>query len=350
MNIDLLKNVYGFQKAAQKILGKESFEYLDSGADDGLTYQRNMDIFKQLQIKPRRLMDVSKIDMSVKFFGKAYRTPIMLAPVGLQDRFHPEAELATARAAKKSGHLMIASTVSKSSITEIGQVFDGEQKPWFQLYPTDDLEFREKLIKRAEAAGCTALVLTIDVPVLGNREYHGQKLQTAIDKGSQGMGNLSTMPEGVSFLDPAMAWRSIPWLKVRTKMRIFLKGIMCKEDARLAIEHGVDGIIVSNHGGRQLESNLSTMEVLEEVVEIVNGRIPILLDGGIRRGTDIFKALALGAKAVCLGRPYIYGLSVAGEEGVSRVLEILESELKRNMQLAGVRSLEELTPAAVKWI
>jgi len=323
---------------------------LDGGADDNHTVIRNLTIFQNLQIRRRCLVDVSKIDMSIKLFGQTYRTPIILGPVGLQRLFHKEAELATARAADKSGHLMIASTFSNESIGRIAGNIKGNLHPWFQLYPTTNLEYREKLVKEAQAAGCKALVLSVDTPVLGNRENHADKLRYSIQNHSSKLGNLVNIPAGTSFLDSSLTWRSISWLKVRTSMKILLKGVMTAEDARLAVEHGVDGLIVSNHGGRQLESNISPIECLEEIVQAVKGRIPVLLDGGIRRGSDIFKALALGAKGVCLGRAYIYGLSVEGEAGVVRILEILEEELHRNMQLAGVPSLNQLSGDFVKWI
>ncbi|MEM6801171.1 MAG: alpha-hydroxy acid oxidase [Bacteroidota bacterium] len=349
-NLDLLKNVKDYQEASQRTLNQESFEYLESAVEDKLTSKRNRSIFQQVQIRPRRLINVSEIDMSVRMFGQSYRTPIILSPIGLQKQFYPEGELATARAADAAGHLMIVATTSHASIEDINKQIKGNHRPWFQLYPSNDLEFRQKLVKRVEAAGCSALLLSVDTPVLGNREMHGDRLKNKIDRQNFLLGNLKTMPQEVSYLDPSLAWRSIPWLKVNTSMKIFLKGIMTGEDARLAVEHGVDGVIVSNQGGRQLESNLSTLEVLEEVLEAVKGRIPVILEGGIRRGTDIFKALALGAKAICIGRPYIYGLSVGGEEGVKQVLGILESELKRNMQLAGVTSLKDLNKDFVRWI
>lgn len=350
MNFESLKNVHHFQAAAHKILNKESIAYLEGGADDNYTLKRNVSIFQKLQIRPRRLVDVSRIDMSIRMFGKTYETPFILGPVGLQRLFHREAELATAKAADKNRTLMISSTTSNESIGAISNAFGGETKPWFQLYPTSDLTFREKLVKDAEAAGCKALVLTVDMPVLGNRESHVDQLKYSLHHQNSRMGNLASIPEGESFLDPSLTWRVISWLKVRTSMKILLKGIMTAEDARLAVENGIDGIIVSNHGGRQLECNMSPLECLEAVVEIVKGRIPVIMDGGIRRGTDVFKALALGAKAVCLGRAYIYGLSVGGEAGVSRVLEILEKELFMAMQLAGVPAIKDMNENTVKWI
>jgi len=350
MSFESLKNVEDFQAASHKILNKESTAYLDGGADDNQTVSRNRSIFQQVQIRPRFMVDVSKIDMSVRMYGQTYKTPFVLGPVGLQRLFHKEAELATARAADKSGTLMIASTISNESIGTIAETFQGEIPPWFQLYPTSDLVFREKLVKEAQAAGCKAMVLTVDTPVLGNRESHVEQLKYSINHQNNRLGNLANIPEGESFLDPSLTWRSISWLKVRTSMKILIKGILTAEDARLAVENGVDGIIVSNHGGRQLESNLSPLECLEDIVDIVKGRIPILIDGGFRRGSDVFKALALGAKAVCLGRAYIYGLNVGGEEGVARVLNLLEEELHLTMQLAGVSSLKDLKRGAVKWI
>lgn len=341
MDLSNFKSINDLKKIAGKKLNAQAFDYLVAGAEDSRTLYRNITAYSDYQIRPRRLIDVSKIDMSIDLFGQKWSSPILLSPVGVQALFHPEGEIATAKAAYQKKHLMIASTVSNFSYQEIAANF--EIKPWFQLYPTTNLQARKTLIKKAAENGCEVIVLTIDIPIVGNREKHAKMLIDNVHGRSGTMGNLDgLLNQDDIFHDLSMTWDIIPWIRSQTSMKLILKGIFTYEDALLATQYGVDGIIVSNHGGRQLESDMSTIEVLPEILNAVDGKIPVLIDGGIRRGTDIIKALAMGAKAVCIGRPYIYGLAAFGQLGVERVLEIFREELERNMRLTGVTKIAQL--------
>jgi isopentenyl diphosphate isomerase/L-lactate dehydrogenase-like FMN-dependent dehydrogenase len=213
---------------------------------------------------------------------------------------------------------------------------------WFQLYPTTNRQITEGLLRRAESAGCEVVALTIDTPVLGNRERHGTKLAAMLESGELPLGNYEGLGEFENEFDPTMTWDMVGWLHDHCDMRVVLKGVVTAEDAELAVAHGADGLIVSNHGGRQEESDRSTIECLPEVAAAVDGACPVLIDGGFRRGTDVFKALALGADAVCIGRPYIWGLSAFGQQGVEHALDLLDAELIRIMQLAGVTTIADI--------
>lgn len=331
-----LLNIWDYKSTAQKKLSQHAYDYLVGGADDLRTFNRNIEAYQHFQIRPRRLVDVRNIDTSMELLGGKYNSPIILAPVGFQELFHPEGEIPAVKAAEAKGHLAISSTVTSKSFSEICQAV--KTPPWFQLYTTPNKKTTIRLLDKAKENGCKTIVLTIDVPVAGNREQHIHILKGNM-RDSNTLGNFEN--EDASF-DAGLTWDFIPWFRKNYDMKLFIKGILTGEDAALALEHEVDGIIISNHGGRQLESDLATIEVLEEIVQVIQNEIPILIDGGIRRGTDIFKALALGATAVCIGRPYIYGLATDGQAGVERVLEILQTELVRNMQLAGVTSIGDL--------
>jgi isopentenyl diphosphate isomerase/L-lactate dehydrogenase-like FMN-dependent dehydrogenase len=311
-------------------------EYLDGGADDMRTLDANVSRFADVGIRARRLVDVTSIDTAVDVLGEGWPSPIALAPVGYQSLFHEHAEIATARAANARSMRFIASTVSSEPIEAICEAAPGS---WFQLYPTPDRTVTAALLKRAERAGCPVVALTVDVPSLGNRGGGLDTLVGLLTEGKLRAGNFDG-PEGPLMIeDPSMDWSMIAWIREHCAMKIVLKGIVTREDARLAIEHDVDGVVVSNHGGRQEESDRSTIECLPEVVEAVAGRCAVFLDGGIQRGTDVFKALALGADAVCIGRAYVWGLAAAGEAGVGRALDLLNEELVRIMRLAGTPSI-----------
>jgi len=349
-------SVLEFEPVAKSRLPPAHYGYLASGVDDDLTLRANREAFTKIQIRPRRLVDVSSVDLSIDLFGTRWETPIVLAPVGSQMAFHPEGEVAVARAAKAKGHLQILSTMTTASVEEVTAARGAPI--WYQLYPTAKWAVTEALVRRAEAAGCPALVLTVDLPVISNRETaselarlderdcdacHERDRSTYFRVDRKPMfDGLDT--SGLRDLDaPALTWDFIDRLRSVTRMKILLKGIVTREDAKLAVERGADGIIVSNHGGRAEESARGTIDSLPEVVEAVRGRIPILIDSGFRRGTDIFKALALGADAVAIGRPYLWGLAAFGQAGVEAVLDILRKELALAMRLAGVTSIRGIT-------
>jgi 4-hydroxymandelate oxidase len=347
-------NVMDFEEAAHKALPPAHWGYMASGVDDDLTLKANMAGFKRIQLKPRRLVDVSNVDMSVELFGTKWDAPIFLCPVGGQKMFHPEGEIAVARAARGKKALQILSTVTTSSVEEVSQALG--RAPWYQLYMPNTWDAAEKMVARVEAAGCPALAWTIDL--LGGRNtetaerFRRTDTRQCMDCHTSARGGRREaeypMFKGfpVAFNPPAATWQWVDRLKKLTKMKLLLKGLDNAEDARLAREHGVDGIIVSNHGGRSTETLRATIECLPEVVAAA-GPIPVLIDGGFRRGTDVFKALALGARAVGIGRPYIYGLTAFGQEGVERVLEILQAELALTMRQCGTPSLRQISSASV---
>lgn len=333
-------DVFQIKAVARQKLDLKTWHFVMNGADDGKTMDANRVAFDAWQIRVRRLVDVSRVDTTVTVIDQELKSPIILAPVGAQQSLHPDGELATARAAGARKTPMICSTMTNYSIGEIAGTGPGPF--WFQLYPGKNRAFMQKLIDDAEAAGCRVLVLTIDGPTLGNREgerwFRGQA-----GAGSTRLGNFENFPGPRGIGDPSLNWDIVKWLRANTRMKIVLKGIVTREDAALSVRHRVDGIIVSNHGGRQEESNRGTLESLPEVLDGADGRLPVLIDGGFRRGTDVFKALGLGASAICIGRPYLWGLGAFGEEGVSRVIRILHGELRRIMQFAGTTSINAIT-------
>jgi 4-hydroxymandelate oxidase len=341
--LDEVLDVFQMQRAAQKVLDPETWHFIVNGADDLRTLDANRTAFDAWQMRVRRLIDVSKIDTSIELLGQKLPSPIVLAPVGSQQTINPEGELATMRAASVGGHLMIASTVSSSSIGEIRAA--GSAPLWFQLYASADQGLMRHLLAAAERAGCLAVALTVDSNTRGNREGERWFSRTSTRKGPPRMGNLEGYAGAPRVGDAALTWAIVDWLRANTRLPILLKGIVTREDAELAVRAHVDGLIVSNHGGRQEESGRGTLECLPEVVAAVDGRMPVLIDGGFRRGTDVFKALALGARAVCVGRPYLYGLGAYGDKGVAKVLAILDSELQRNMQFAGTITIPAITSA-----
>lgn len=349
-------SVLEFEPVAKKVLPPAHWGYLTTGVDDDLTLRANREAFTKIQIRARRLVDVSNVDLSIDLFGTRWETPIVLAPVGSLMAFHPEGEVAAARGAKAKGHLQILSTMTTASVEEVTAARGAPI--WYQLYPTAKWAVTEGLVRRAEAAGCPALVLTVDLPVISHRQTasalarlderdcsacHEQGAATYFRIGRKPMfDGLDT--SGLRDLDsPALTWDFIDRLRSLTRMKILVKGIVTREDAKLAVERGVDGIIVSNHGGRADESVRSTIETLPEIVDAAGGRVPIIIDSGFRRGTDIFKGLALGATAVAVGRPYVWGLAAFGQAGVEAVLDILRKELALAMRLAGVTSIAGIT-------
>jgi isopentenyl diphosphate isomerase/L-lactate dehydrogenase-like FMN-dependent dehydrogenase len=299
---------------------------------------------------------VSKIDTSLELFGTKFNSPIILCPLGAQKAFHPEGEIAVAKAAKARGHLQILSTVTSTGVEDV--IAARGEPVWFQLYTTSNLDVAAKLVKRAEAAGCPAVAVTVDLPA-------GRNIETALRLArtdtrtctachAPAGSALFSRPmfarldtAGLQINSSSLTWDFIKRLRDATRMKILIKGLESGQDAGLAVEHGADGIIVSNHGGRATDTGRGTLECLPDVTAAVRGRVPIILDGGVRRGTDVLKALALGATAVGIGRPYIWGLGAYGQPGVERVLELLNKELMLAMVGVGARNLREITRASI---
>jgi len=349
-------NVMDFEPAARKNIPVAHFGYLATGVDDDATVRINHEAYSKIQIRSRRLVDTSNLDTSVKLFGTRWETPIVIDPVGSLKAFHPEGEIAVARAARAKGHLQMLSTVATSSVEAVTAARGGPV--WQQLYPTNDWTVGRAIVKRAEAAGCPVIVLTLDLHDDSNRETlrrakraDKRDCKMCHAEGVSGEVRRKPMFDGLDvsrvtgFYSTDMNWDFVKRLRDATTMKVVLKGIVTKEDAQLAIEHGVEGIIVSNHGGRAEETLRPTIESLPEVLEGAGGKIPVLVDGGIRRGVDIFKALAIGASAICIGRPYVWGLGAFGQPGVEAVLGILRRELETVMHSAGTPSIERITRA-----
>ncbi|MFD1735121.1 alpha-hydroxy-acid oxidizing protein [Bacillus salitolerans] len=363
MSVLRRKHLYHFEdleSEAAKAMDPHPFSYVQSGAGHEETLQDNTRDFRKWKIRPKFLNDVSKRDLSISIFGETFDTPYFLAPIGNLGIVHPEAELAVARAAKRFNLPYIASTVTTFSLEEIAKEL-GTNPRWFQLYCSQDRNITQSFIQRAELAGYTAIVVTIDTPTAGWRtadlsnQYFPLKLGTA-------SGNYFADPVFRSsliqppekdfdtaiekqmdvFFSPSFTWEDIQFIQNVTKLPVLLKGILHPIDAQKAMEYGVDGIVVSNHGGRQLDGCISTIAALPEIIEVIQGKIPVLFDSGIRKGADAFKALALGADAVLLGRPYVYGLAVNGEEGVSEVLGHFIQDLDVSLATAGVASVNSL--------
>ncbi len=320
------------------------WDYYEGGCDDEITIQANLADFARIRLRPRMLVDVTQCDTSTSVLGLSVPLPILVAPTSMHCLANPEGECATAQGAGATGTLMIASTDATRSLEEIAQAASGPL--WFQLYIYHTLEVAARLVRRAEAAGYQAIVLTVDLPVQGNRERikrHAVPLPTPPMVAANFVGVVQDGQGRVS-----VTWETIDWLRSITWLPILLKGILTAEDALLALEHGVSGIIVSNHGGRQLDGVVTSIEALPEIVEAVAGCCEVYIDSGIRRGTDILKALALGAHAVLIGRPILWGLAVDGARGVQQVLEILHTELERAMKLAGCPTLASINRTLVK--
>jgi isopentenyl diphosphate isomerase/L-lactate dehydrogenase-like FMN-dependent dehydrogenase len=350
-------DVFDFEPVMKKNVPPAHFGYMATGVDDEMTLRANREGFRKFELRPRRLVDVSKIDMSVKLLGMKYDSPIVIAPAGSNRAFHPDAEIAVAKAAMAGNHLQILSTVATTSIED---TIEARGAPvWFQLYTTQRWQVAEGLVKRAEDAGAPAIVVTLDVKSSGKWETFVRLRRTDTrDCGSchSLTDYLSRKPNftgidlgGVSStIVTNLTWDLIKRLRDTVKVKLVLKGILAFEDAKLAADAGIDAIVVSNHGGRVEDGVGATIDVLPEVVQAVGGRMPILVDSGFRRGSDIVKALAIGAQAVCIGRPYLWGLGAFGQPGVERVLAILRAETRNAMQQLGAPSLKDLTPAMVR--
>jgi len=330
-------NVMELEEVAKQALPPAHWGYLASGVDDNLTLAANMGAYKHIGLRTKWLSGVTQADMTADIFGGKFDSPIYLSAVGGQQMYHPEGELATARAAKAKKTCQMLSTQTSTSVEDVAKALG--QAPWYQLYMPSAWDATEKMIRRVEAAGCPAIAWTLDGLQGRNLESSSRLARTDTRVCADcHMDRKKPMFEGR--LNPRGAtWDYVDRLKKMTKMKVTLKGINTPEEARLAVEHGADGIVVSNHGGRAEETLRATIECLPEVVEAVNGRIPVFLDGGVRRGSDAFKALALGARGVGIGRPYIYGLTAFGQPGVERIVDILNAELELTMRQCGAPNL-----------
>jgi isopentenyl diphosphate isomerase/L-lactate dehydrogenase-like FMN-dependent dehydrogenase len=351
-------NVSDFEAIARTRMEPAAYDYFAGGANDERTVADNLRAFERWVIRPRVLAGVREVETRTTLLGLPLTLPVALAPTAFNRLGHPDGELAAARAAGAAGTLMCCSTISSSLLEEIAAVATGPL--WFQLYVYRDRDVTRDLVRRAETAGYRALMLTVDTPRLGRRERDVRNrfalppdisirnLERYGTPDALRWAASSTFTEYVhKLLDDSLTWESVEWLRTITALPILIKGVLTAEDAELCVQHGVAGIIVSNHGGRQLDGAIATMDALPEIVKQVAGRVPVLLDGGVRRGTDVLKALAVGASAVLIGRAYLWGLTAAGEAGVRKVLEILRTELELAMALAGCSSIGAITPAHV---
>ncbi|XP_015901719.3 peroxisomal (S)-2-hydroxyacid oxidase GLO4-like [Ziziphus jujuba] len=343
-------NVKEFQELAKNVLPKMYYDFYTGGAEDQYTLKQNVEAFQRITIRPRILLDVSRIDMSTTVLGYKISAPIMVAPTGMHQFAHPEGEVATARAAAACNTIMVLSYSSNCSVEEVASSCNAVR--FFQLYVFKRRDISAQIVQRAEKSGFKAIVLTVDTPRLGRREADiKNKMVVPRLKNFEGLSSIAVDSNGGSALesyanetlDSSLRWEDIGWLRSITSLPILIKGVLTHEDARMAVEAGVSGIVVSNHGARQLDYTPATISVLEEVVHAVEGKVPVLFDGGVRRGTDVFKALALGAQAILVGRPVIYGLAAKGEYGVRRVLEMLKYELELTMALSGCPQLQDIT-------
>jgi len=376
MHVDLQKNGYSvnaLRRIAQKRLPRPIFDFIDGGAEDEDTLRQNESAFSDWELLPKPLNGAAKRDLSTSLFGHTLSSPLLIGPTGLAGLFWPQGEVAAANAASDYGTVYCLSHGSVCTLEQLAKMHQGLK--WMQVFIYKDRGFTRELATRAHASGYDALVLTIDNQLIGKRErdiVNGFTIPPRLDLSQMlafakkpswwwamrhelanvTFGNYvqSNSPESVSalaarmgsLLDPSMSWEDVDMVRAHWKGRLILKGVLHPDEAAQAVKHGVDAIIVSNHGGRQLNGAIASVRALPAVVQAVHGAIPVLLDGGIRRGSDIFKAVALGASAVLIGRPHLWGLSVAGKDGVQWVLEMLHGELDRTMGLAGTSNIEEI--------
>jgi 4-hydroxymandelate oxidase len=333
-------NLRDFERAARDRLDPVYYDYFASGAQDEVTVAANEAAFRRRSLIPRILRGCEPPRLDTIVLGHEASMPVLMAPTAFHRLACPEAEVATGRAAAAADVIMVAAMLSTVTIEDIAAT---GAKLWFQLYIQPDLAFTESLVRRAEAAGCRALVVTVDSPALGRNERGDRNNFHDLPPGvfCANMGGAGHVRQVV--LSPQISWIHLDWLRALTALPILLKGVLHPADATLAIEHGVDGLIVSNHGGRQLDTTPASLDRLPVIADAVGGRVPLLVDGGVRRGTDVAKALALGAAAVAIGRPVLWGLAVAGQAGVEQVMELLRKELTNALTLLGVESPADLT-------
>ena len=336
MGVPEFVTVDDYEPVARERLPRDVYDYYAGGAGDEWTLAENRRAFERWILRPRFLRAAGTPDASSEIIGTPVRAPILVAPWAYQRLAHPDGEIATARAAAREGTVMVVSTTTVDYLEDVAAASAGPK--WWQLYVFEDRAYTAEMLHRVAAAGFGAIVWTVDFPVNGLRDRDTR--------------NGFVMPIGLSFddlvYDPAIGWDDVAFIRDHAPATpLLVKGILTREDAELAVQAGVDGIVVSNHGGRQLDSSAAGISALPEVVEAVDGRVPVLMDGGVRRGTDVLKALALGAEAVLVGRPTTWGLAVAGEDGVSDVLRILREEFENAMALTGCRTVGEISPSLV---
>jgi 4-hydroxymandelate oxidase len=334
-----LASLADYEGLARRRMSHQAYEYVAGGAADELTLRANRDAYDRLRLDPRVLVDVSRLDTRVTLLGRELAFPILIAPTAYHRMVHREGEQATARGATAAKAAMVVSSFSTATVEDIAKA--GKGPFWFQLYVQPDRGFTRELVQRVEAAGYEALCLTVDTPTTGARDRQiraGFALPPGVAEENLRRGGKRV--EGV--LDPSMTWREVEWLRSFARVPVVLKGILHPADATRAAEVGAAGILVSNHGARNLDTLPATIEALPRVVDAVQGRLPVLVDGGVRRGTDVLKALALGARAVLIGRPSLYGLAVAGADGVAGVVNLLRAELEMAMALTGRPTLANI--------
>jgi isopentenyl diphosphate isomerase/L-lactate dehydrogenase-like FMN-dependent dehydrogenase len=348
----MLLNVGDFEREAERVLDPGAFGYFAGGAGDESTLRANLEAFSGRQLRPRVLVDVSQVTSATTVLGREVSMPVLVAPTAFQRLAHPEGEIAIARAAASVGTVMCQSTLSSATPGELATAAPGARL-WFQLYWSSDRGFTAELLAAVVEAGFEAVVFTVDFPAAGRRERDLRAAFALPDDLA-----LPNIPGSLArqdfhaalgkIVDPTLTWRDLEWLRETCPLPLVLKGILSSEDAVLAAEHGAAAVIVSNHGGRQLDGVSASLDALPDVVAAVGERVEVLMDGGIRRGTDALKALALGARAVLVGRPVVWGLAVGGEAGVAEVLELLRAELELGLTHLGCRSPAEVTGAHVK--
>ena len=357
--LDDLVCVADAEALARQMMHPAAFDYYAGGAGREATLAANERAFDRVVLRPRVLVGAEHVDTSTTLLGVPLAWPLALAPTAFNALGHPDGELAAARAAGSRGTLMCCSTIASYPLEEIAAAATGPL--WFQLYVYRDREVTRDLVARAVQAGYRALLLTVDTPRLGRRErdvrnrftlppdVRIRNLERYTGDRASGWSAASSFTEYVHrFLDPSLTWEALDWLASITRLPILVKGVLTAEDADLALAHGATGVVVSNHGGRQLDGAIATLDALPEIVHEVAGRGPVLIDGGVRRGTDLLKAIALGASAALIGRPYLWGLAAGGEAGVARVLDLLRAEFELAMALTGCRTVPAISPALVR--
>lgn len=351
--IEHMINTYDFEGIARKVMAKEAWDYYSSGADDEVTLRENHTAFQRIWLRPRVLVNVKTINTQTSILGHSTSLPLYVSATALAKLAHPEGEVVLTRASYNQGVIQMLPTLASCSLDEMIEAKKPDQIQFYQLYVNGNRKVTEDIVRRAEKGGCKALFVTVDAPQLGRREKDMRNKFTSTESNEQKRaGEKVNRSQGTaraisSFIDPSLNWDDIKWLKSITTMPIVLKGVQCGEDAVLAVKAGVSGIVLSNHGGRQLDFSRSGIEVLEEVMTDLKAigaekKIEVYVDGGIRRGTDIFKAIALGATAVGIGRPTLYGLAAYGQDGVERVIEILRDELVMCMGLMGTPTIGDI--------